>query len=72
MNEQKGAPNQGNKQYGAYKVSEYTHGQQNKKSYEVEETGGVPARQSTTSDLEKRLESAANIDFKKKHSLKNN
>ena len=52
MNEQEGAPNKGNKQYGAYKVSEYTHGQQNKKSYEVDETGGVPARQSTTSDLE--------------------
>ena len=44
MSESEGGPNKGNKQYGAYKVSEYTHGKQNKKGYEVDETGGVPAR----------------------------
>ena len=32
-----------NKQYGAYKVSEYTHGN-SKSSYRVEEKEGVPAR----------------------------
>ena len=31
------------KQYGAYKVSEYTHGD-SKRSYRVEEKDGVPAR----------------------------
>ena len=54
------------KAYGAYKVSDQTH-----KGYRVDESDGVPARQQTTSDLEKILEQAANIDFKKKHTKMN-
>ena len=34
------------KAYGAYKVSEYTHKDQ-KKSYRVDESDGVPARAET-------------------------
>ena len=63
-------PNQ--KSYGAYKVSEYTHGGQQggKKGYRVDESSGVPARaqipQNTDMD---ELEKAADFDFQKKHKL---
>lgn len=59
------------KEYGAYKVSEYTH-KEGKRGYVVDESDGVPARQDTTSELERRLEQAADIDFKKKHTKSNN
>lgn len=52
--------------YPGYKVSQFSD-----KKYQVDESNGVPARQQSMSDLEKRLESAADIDFKKKHSMKN-
>lgn len=57
--------------YSAYKVSEYTH-QDAKRGYVVDESNGVPARANTTSELERRLEQAADIDFKKKHTKSNN
>lgn len=60
------------KVYPAYKVSEFTANQQPGKGYKVDESKGVPARAEPMSELEKRLESVADIDFKKKHSLKNN
>lgn len=54
------------KTYGAYKVSDRTH-----QNYRVDESDGVPARQQTTSDLEKIFEQAADIDFNKKHTKRN-
>jgi len=38
--------------------------------YKVDESSGVPARQSTL-ELERKLASVTDIDFKRKHTLKN-
>ena len=54
--------------YGAYKVSEYTHKGKGK-SYSVDESTGVPARQETMTELAAKLEAEADVDFKKKHKL---
>ena len=48
--------------YGAYKVSEYTHqtssaGKQ--RSYKVDESEGVPARQATQNETSRKLEQMA-------------
>lgn len=64
-------PNQ--KEYGAYKVSEYTHGdgKSKGKGYRVDESSGVPARAeipSNNSEMDE-LEKAGNFDFNKKHKL---
>ena len=53
--------------YGAYKVSEYTHGKQ----YKVDESE-IPARQKVKDDFISRLEQDADIDYKKKHRLGEN
>ena len=53
------------KDYSAYKVSEYTHTDQ-KRSYKVDESDGVPARAQTIDMMAERVEQAANFDFKKK------
>ena len=62
-----------NKTYGAHKVSEYTH-DQGGKSYRVDESEGVPARQSTQANkqleqMAERLEAQSKIDHQKKHKL---
>ena len=54
--------------YGAYKVSEYTH-KSERKSYEVDESAGVPARAETLSEVAAKLEAEADVGFKKKHKL---
>lgn len=60
------------KVYAASKVSEYTHsGQGGHSSYRVDESSGVPAHSSTI-ELEKKLAAVTDIDFKRKHTLKNN
>ena len=61
------------KTYAAYKVSEYTHNRSGKE-YRVEESEGVPARQSTTANrqleqMAEDLEAQSQIDHKKKHKL---
>ena len=49
-------------------MSEYTHSGKGK-SYTVDESDGVPARQETMTELAAKLEEEANIDFQKKHKL---
>ena len=46
-------------------MSEYTHTDQ-KRSYKVDESDGVPARAKTIDMMAERVEQAANFDFKKK------
>ena len=63
-----------NKNYGAYKVSEYTD-QPGSKGYKVDESSGVPARQEKSEtnkkleEMAEELEAQSQIDHKKKHKL---
>ena len=68
-------PTGSKQQYGAYKVSEYTHDSE-KRGYRVDETSGVPARQETKTqggkDLEKMaadLEAQHGVSHEKRHKL---
>ena len=55
---QKQETTQTDKVYGAFKVSEYTHST-GKRSYQVDESSGVPARQAVQSEQNKKIEEMA-------------
>ena len=69
MSQEGGQPN--NKQYGAYKVSEYTH-KGDGKGYKVDESSGVPARENALEKMASQFEMDSENDFKKKHQLGKN
>ena len=60
------------KKYGAYKVSEYTHTDE-QRGYRVDESSGVPARAETDpNDLMTQLEEmAGSMDYQKKYTKEN-
>ena len=61
------------KQYGAYKVSEYTHSD-SQRAYKVDESDGVPARAETDPNAEmmRQLEEmSGDMDYRKKHTKEN-
>ncbi len=56
----------GNKVYGSYKVSEYTHG---KEGYRIEESAEIEERKRKKEQFTKYLEGDADLDYKKQHRL---